>query len=288
MQTKFTFNLIDSTNVRNASFTKQLNPYSSVLNLWHIRHSFCVYSFLMKHPPNKSTPILLVNTTMKKQCYLVILFISFLNQPLHAAENILVARNMPVNGHLQSDYVNSWWQWAVSMPNRDSPVRDRTGVNCSVNQHGAVWYLAGGYGSSLIHRKCTVPSGKYLFFPVINMLYSPSNSSNATTCASVKKNASINNQYLISFKVVVDKHKFVNPVYYRQASKECFDLSARIPRKKNVPRIYPSATDGYWIMIKPLSIGSHKISFRAEYNNPNSAYGKMIQDIQYDLKILKP
>ncbi|HEC19367.1 MAG TPA: hypothetical protein ENI97_08485 [Gammaproteobacteria bacterium] len=87
--------------------------------------------------------------------------------------SMVLDRNELVAGLTQGDYVNMWWQWAVSMPASESPVRDRMGDKCGVNQVGPVWFLAGGYGSSHIKRSCTLPSDKYIFFPVINMVYYP-------------------------------------------------------------------------------------------------------------------
>src|SRR4051794_36336370 len=62
-----------------------------------------------------------------------------------------------------------WWQWAMSAPDEENPVTDTTGSNCATGQRGPVWFLAGGFGSSKVHRVCSIPAGKVLFFPVINM-----------------------------------------------------------------------------------------------------------------------
>lgn len=198
--------------------------------------------------------------------------------------NNIVSHDDTVDGISQSDFVNMWWQWAVSMPSQDSPVRDKTGINCDVNQAGPVWFLAGGYGSSKIQRTCAIPADKHIFFPVINMLYYPQNLTSVPTCDQVKRGAALNNNHLISFVLKIDDKKYINPVFFRQASGHCFDLTARKPNEKM--RVYPAATDGYWVMLKPMTEGMHKISFRAEYNNPESGFGRMVQDIAYELKIV--
>lgn len=220
--------------------------------------------------------------------YILSAIIFFLASAASANPDILIGGDDRVAGFLQSTYVNMWWQWAASMPSSESPVRDTVGIHCGVNQAGPVWFLAGGYGSSKIHRTCDIPSDKYIFFPVINMVYFPQNEYSKRTCDSVKKEAALNNHYLTAFKVLIDDHKFVNPAFYRQASDKCFDLAARAPGVDKYPRAYPAATDGYWIMLKPLSVGKHHIAFRAEYTNPSEDYGLMIQDIVYDINIYKP
>jgi hypothetical protein len=205
-----------------------------------------------------------------------------------SAESGIVGLNETVSGLTQDQYVNMWWQWAVSMSDSESPVKDRKGIKCGVNQAGPVWFLAGGYGTSKIRRKCSIPADKYVFFPVINMLYFPRPERASLSCDQVKKAASLNNQYLVAFKVKIDKREYVNPAFYRHSSKKCFDLIARKQGVTEVQQMYPSATDGYWFMLRPLSVGKHEISFRAEYNRPGGGYGRMVQDIEYEINIYEP
>ncbi|MBL7003580.1 MAG: hypothetical protein ISR69_06110, partial [Gammaproteobacteria bacterium] len=50
-----------------------------------------------------------------------------------AMPDIVVKNNEKVSGLNQHEYANMWWQWAVSMSDKESPLIDRTGINCSVN-----------------------------------------------------------------------------------------------------------------------------------------------------------
>lgn len=215
--------------------------------------------------------------------HFLILFI-YLHPPAQAQS--VLNNEVLVSGVDQTDYVNMWWQWAVSMPNEQSPVRDQTGSFCAVNQIGPVWFLAGGYGSSKITRKCSVPANKYIFFPVINMLYYPQHTPSKMSCETAQQGAAINNNNLSSFSVNIDDEQYVNPVFFRKQSAHCFDLAARKTNNPNRIEVYPSATDGYWVMLKPLAIGHHHIKFHGEYNHPNTAYGTMVQDIEYQLEVV--
>jgi len=203
-----------------------------------------------------------------------------------AKSSPVVGMNEKVFGKSLGEYSNLWWQWASSMPALESPVRDMTGLKCDVNQTGKVWFLAGGYGSSKISRKCSVPKDNYLFFPVINMIYY-GNGYGDLSCEKAKAEVAMNNDNLQSFVISIDKHKIVNPVFHRYSSPDCFDLLGRPPKNPNSPSAYPSATDGYWVMLKPLPLGIHTIKFRAEYHNPDEAYGMMIQDIEYQIDIVE-
>ncbi|RSS60693.1 hypothetical protein [Streptomyces sp. WAC06614] len=60
-----------------------------------------------------------------------------------------------------------WWKWALSAPAGRSPVVDRTGEHAHWRQPSDVWFLAGTYGGR-VERRCTVPTDRPLFFPVLN------------------------------------------------------------------------------------------------------------------------
>jgi hypothetical protein len=64
-----------------------------------------------------------------------------------------------------------WWKWALSAPDDRSPVADTTGEHAGWKQPTDVWFLAGTYGGR-VTRRCEVPSGRPLFFPVINIQHS--------------------------------------------------------------------------------------------------------------------
>ena len=67
-----------------------------------------------------------------------------------------------------SHLATSWWQWALETPASENPLTDTTGQFAAVNQSGRVWFLAGNLGGTTV-RTITVPSGKALFFPIVNV-----------------------------------------------------------------------------------------------------------------------
>src|SRR5437870_11795939 len=63
-----------------------------------------------------------------------------------------------------------WWQWALAIPNSQSPLLDQTGQFAAVNQpKGNIWFLAGNGGGTTV-RTVTIPGGKALFFPIANVI----------------------------------------------------------------------------------------------------------------------
>ena len=69
-------------------------------------------------------------------------------------------------GKTYGEWSAKWWQYAVGVtdPNAD----------CTVNQSGPVWFLAGAPSSNgqPVPLSCNVPAGKAIFVPVINSEWS--------------------------------------------------------------------------------------------------------------------
>lgn len=91
-----------------------------------------------------------------------------------AQEALAVPPDEPVAGRTQAQWSQAWWQWAASFDRAESPVADRTGRLCDRKQGGEVWFLAGTYGTRRTVRTCTVPAGRFLFFPLVNYIVMPS------------------------------------------------------------------------------------------------------------------
>jgi len=202
-----------------------------------------------------------------------------------AIEDYVVAPDASVADLDLSDYANLWWQWAYSTPPDQGAVTDTSGARCDVNQDGPVWFLAGGFGTSKIERTCTIPAGKHVFFPVINMIVYPSNDGDID-CDSAKANAAANNSRYVFIRVNLDGSELKDAERFRIASTDCFDLLGKVPPEYGAPQVFPSATDGYWIMLKALPPGNHHLEFKAAYTNPDESYGGMVQNISYDLRVL--
>lgn len=198
---------------------------------------------------------------------------------------LIILPDEKVDGHSLPDYANLWWQWAGSMPPRLSAVRDETGAHCGEGQTGPVWFLAGGYGSSKISRSCTVPADRHLFFPVINMMQElwPATMEH---CPEAMAMVMEQNEVYVFLKVILDGEMLEDPQRFRVTSEQCFDPYALTPVEAGAPQDVIAATDGYWIMLRPLPPGRHSLEFRAFYANPDEDLGEMVQNIRYDLEIL--
>lgn len=191
-----------------------------------------------------------------------------------AAESSLLPPDTPVAGTSQPDWSQRWWEWAASFDRAESPVADRTGAQCANGQSGPVWFLAGTYGTQRTIRTCHVPAGKYLFFPLINYVFMPGEPG-STNCASVTRNAAQMTEPVGALVLEVDGVRHEGLEKHRLATRGCFDLGARTPEKF---RIFPAAANGYYVMLKPLPLGTHTLNF-------GGALPSMLQAVTYTLVV---
>ena len=184
----------------------------------------------------------------------------------------------PVEGQGIGAWTADWWRWALAQP--IEPYLDPDGRFCDMGQAGPVWFLAGTDGNFKPKRVCTVPEGKHLLVPVINMVYFQRRDRQASTCTELQAAVAVNNDHLVSAAVLLDDKPVGDIRAYRIRSDGCFRLDPADPASPL------AAADGYWLMIKPLPSGRHTLRVGANYGSPGkAAHGGMHQDFEYDLDV---
>jgi len=103
--------------------------------------------------------------------FIMLILLTLSVVPASADNNRLASnvfpRDVVVFGRTYGDWSAAWWQWALSIPAKAHPLLDT--ADCNTGQSGPVFFLGGSFSSSRVPpRKCKVPSGKSLFFPVVN------------------------------------------------------------------------------------------------------------------------
>jgi hypothetical protein len=181
-------------------------------------------------------------------------------------DDVLYERNMRPFNRSWEDWASVWCKWMLSIPKKKNPALDKTGENCSTNQSDEyVWFLTGTFGNIVpVKRRCTIPSGKSIFFPILVKEDSLKEDFDLKTEEELIKRCSDATDRLIYMEAKVDWKKVNEPEKYRAQSK-IFDLW--FP-EDNVYDVSPgwtrSVCDGYWLFIKPLEIGKHFLNFRGE------------------------
>lgn len=183
-----------------------------------------------------------------------------------------------------AEWSEKWWKWSLAIPEDTNPITDITGENCALNQEGPVWFLAGTTGGSAT-RECTIPLGKsilvvpltaecsYAEFPMMKTEIELLN------CAREGQNDA-------KVEVTIDGYKLENLSQYRVHS-GLFDV---VLPEKNIFGAPSGPTqavsDGWWIILKPLPLGQHRIHFSGVVlDNPTTGTQGFAVEATYNLNI---
>jgi hypothetical protein len=184
-----------------------------------------------------------------------------------------------------------WWQYVYGIPAGENPIADSTGAKCNVGQWGPVFFLANTTGGAPVTRKCEVPAGTGLFFPIVNA--SCAIPDDGSTAADIEKacKAFANAEDPKSLLVTIDGKRVPNLgktfranafFSFTGVNGGLFENGCTV----NAPPCYvgfrnTAYSDGYWIMLKPLSPGQHIIHFQGAA--PSLSFSV---NVTYNLKVV--
>lgn len=186
---------------------------------------------------------------------------------------------LPPTSHAFGMTYGEWsakhWQWDYSMPADHHPLFDT--ADCSTGQSGKVWFLGGTFtvvqnGNTVIgtaNRNCTVPTGKAIFFPIID-----------AECATAEGNGSTEEELSACAKDIIDHTTELNCEIDGVSVQNVETYRVQSPLfvwgplpANNIfqdPVDFPAGTtsdsvsDGFFLMLAPLSAGQHTIHFTGE------------------------
>jgi len=181
------------------------------------------------------------------------------------------------HGKTYGDWGAEWWKWALSVPFDQSPITDTTGQYGSQNQKGSVWFLAGSFGTTE-ERWITIPAGKSIFFPLVNVwndypcpdpTFQPAPGQTMEDFLTLGVAPYIDPWVTESDNTLsakVDGVELKNLLNYRGISKLTKFIAdpsqiAMDPCITGEEQV--AVSDGFWIMLVPLTPGKHTIEFSA-------------------------
>ena len=171
------------------------------------------------------------------------------------------------------EYAQNFWKWLLSIPASESPMDDTRGDKCTVGQtntNSSVFNLGPGEGK--MERTCTVPAGKGLLIPVMEVEQSdkeiPGASVEELTNAAKKDQDSVNSLYL---KVDNVEYNYNDLLKYRIQPTEPFRVIFPDNGIFGVMDGGPSqvVADGWYIITEPLTPGNHTVHFRSSLSCPD-------------------
>jgi hypothetical protein len=171
------------------------------------------------------------------------------------------------DGKTLGEWSAEWVKYVESIPVPQDPQNDTTGEKANIGQSGSVFFLVGTSTGESVTRKITVNENQLLFFPLINIWNSnfPLAENNPPKTGEELANA---------IKPVIDTTNslFFNldgvalsmdELFQHRETPAPFNITLPENNFYGEPAGSSSvvASDGYWLMVEPLSIGKHTISF---------------------------
>lgn len=156
-------------------------------------------------------------------------------------------------------------QWLFQFSLEEYPLFQPSGdADCVARQNGKVWFLYGALEDG-IERYCTIPPGKALFITVNSTVsFVPEFGG---TEEEIREDAARDLAGITSLEVMIDGVPLENPYSYQATSPDGgFVLTIEedtILSQLGYPAgdRDPTIVDGYYIMLRPLSVGEHEIQW---------------------------
>jgi hypothetical protein len=171
-------------------------------------------------------------------------------------------------GNPYGEWSARWWQWLLSIPEATNPNLTTGNVHCELGQSGQVWFLAGTFGGPAVTRSCIlpIPAGKDLLVTPLNGVFGELGpqvgdcSPNQCDINALRASAAANVDNPPPLVVTIDDHPVMHVDQYR-ATSPVFDVTFPKGAIFNIPPGLhgPLVSDGYWLLLRPLSPGMHRI-----------------------------
>jgi len=186
--------------------------------------------------------------------------ISYLNtvNAFDSVKGIFAPQSSPY-GFTYGEWSTKWWQWALSIPNDANPINDHNGTNCDANQNNQfAWFLAGS-GGGKVTRECLIPSGKAIFFPIMDVECSYPENPTAKTESELRQCAHADQDTVTHLTLRIDGSNIDNLTKFRTDS-PLFNFTTPENGIFDLHSVKSQAvSDGFFVMLKPLPVGAHEI-----------------------------
>jgi Dyp-type peroxidase family len=185
----------------------------------------------------------------------------FFSPPISALENLLFPRFLQDSMRYE-EWTKKWWLWLLGISSSINPALDKTGKYSATNQaaDSEAWFLVGTLGDS-VERKCIIPKGKAILLPIINSVHFLAEEGIFKSESELEAKVKSEIDSVIQLSVTIDGVQLPGLGKYRVNTRP---FTVTLPKDnlwylKAGPTT--AAADGYWLFLKPLSVGEHTIRF---------------------------
>jgi len=206
---------------------------------------------------------------------------------------VVAPGDVRLNGTSYSQWAAAWWKWSQEMPLTNlagvpiHPFLLDAEFDVAAFQKNDVWFLAAPFGK--VERRCQIPYGKSLFFPIFCAEFSNiEEDCYATTSAEQAEGARQVADQATNLFCEINGEPVANLCNYRAPSPQ-IGISVPSPWiQGQTGGIGTSSGDGYFIFLAPLPPGEHTLHFGAGIrvvlgNSPTPLEGDI--DITYQITV---
>jgi hypothetical protein len=187
-------------------------------------------------------------------------------------ESPAYAPNSSMKGHSYAEWQAIWWQWILAIPVDISPFNPAAPFDVTTGQTGNVWFLSAVFGTN--ERTCTIPKGKNLFLPIANGEWSDLEGFPTEADQRAQANAATDMVVVDSLFCTVDDVPVEDLGTFRHETAQ-FTFEAPTPWIFGaVGGTGHAVDDGYYVMLKKLSPGTHTLHYGAtfDFGGGNTAF----------------
>lgn len=215
-------------------------------------------------------------------------------------------------GKTYAEWGAAFVKWQLELPGPDFPSLDSTGAACAVGQSGAadgggtqtdVFFLAESWITT-VTRSCTIPTGEMLFIPLMAWYWDKGGTPAASllTDDQLKSRLTQVDAAVTGLSLDIDEESYGSKVSdfmaYLSGPTQFSYTMPNTPTNfaAEYPGSYSTTTfsgtvpvsfcTGYYILLAPLSVGSHRIHYTLQRNAIPSLYLDVFDmDITYNLTV---
>jgi hypothetical protein len=181
-----------------------------------------------------------------------------------------------------AEWTAEWWKWFISIPTGDHPLNDPSGERCALGQQGPVWFLVGS-GGGKAERECTIPAGRAILMPAINVecSYAEDQSlrmdDDLRACATSDQDLVTETAATLNGSVL-QVHRVQSPVFNLTFSVDNVFAAPVGPTKV--------VSEGFWVFVKPLLPGQYELHVQGLLVDPTvTGPVNLVEDSTYHLTV---
>jgi hypothetical protein len=181
-----------------------------------------------------------------------------------------------------ADWTAEWWKWFLSTPTGANPINDPSGERCAIGQQGPVWFLVGSGGGKTV-RECTIPAGRAILIPAINVECSYAEDQSLRTDNDLRVCATSDQDLVTETAATLNG----SALQVHRVQSQVFNFTFPVDNIYGVPAGPTKAvSEGFWVFIQPLPPGQYELHVQGLLVDPTvTAPVNLVEDSTYHLTV---